>query len=184
MKKILYVLLIGFVLFSCSDEDSLSSADRNVVSIGNDVKFEELVLLLNIKTSDSTYLVVQSIDSVNIFVNDYFWAKISSQQIDTSNVEKYTLGNKFVTEKKLNYLVIAEQDIEQPNYNTAGDYAQYLNAYYELNPGEYACLIESFQVTYKDNTTEKYYPYQYTSFILEENLESVFVGEVQITINP
>lgn len=183
MKRLIYFLLTALLVMSCDNDDSLSSADRNVVSDDGSVSFEELLILINIKTTDSTYLVVKSIDSVSIFINNYYWTKINSQIIDTSKVDKSLVGNKYQTNNKINYLVIANQDIEQPDCNNAGDYAEYLNDAYELKPGEYACLVESFKVTFNDNSVKKYYPFEYTTFKVEKNSRSAFVGEIEIKID-
>jgi hypothetical protein len=183
MKRLIYFLLIGLLVISCEKDDSLSSADRNVVSEDGSIPFEELLILINVKTTDGTYLVVKSIDSVSIYINNYYWTKINSQTLDTSKIDKQTVGNKYLTENKINYLVIANQDIEQPDYNTAGEFALYLNAAYELKPGEYACLIESFQITFNDNSIKTYYPFDYKTFKVEKNKRSAFVGEIEIKID-
>ncbi|WP_423129003.1 hypothetical protein [Gaoshiqia sp. Z1-71] len=184
MKKLIYFLLTGLLLVNCSNDDSfISSADRNVVSDDRSVSFEELLILINLKSTDSTYLVVKSIDSVNIFINNYYWAKINSQTLDTSKVDKFLVGNKYQSRNKINYLVIANQDIEQPAYETAGEFARYLNAAYELKPGEYACLIESFQLTFSDLSTKKYFPHEYAVFKVEQNSRSAFAGEIEIKLN-
>ncbi len=183
MKRLIYLLLTGLFILSCGKDDSLSSADRNVVSEDGTVPFEELLILINVKTTDSTYLVVESIDSVSIYINDLYWTKINSQSLDTSKIDKQTVGNQYLTENKINYLVIANQDIEQPDYTTAGEFAQYLNAVYELKPGEYACLIESFQITFNDNSIQTYYPYEYIIFEVDPNSKSAFIGEIEIKID-
>ncbi len=183
MKKLLYLFsCIGLLLSSC-EEDRLSSADRNVVSDDGSIPFEELLLFVNVKTTDSTYLVVQSIDSVSIYINEFYWTKINSVSLDTAKVLKQVDGNKFLSKNKVNYLIIANQDIEQPDFDIAGDFAQYLNAAYELKPGEYACLIESFQVTFNDSTSKTYYPLEYTTFKVEQNTRSAFVGEIELKID-
>lgn len=184
MKKLIYFLLVGLLLVNCGEDNSfISNADRNVVSDDGAVPFEKLLILINLRSTDSTYLVVKSIDSVNIFINNYYWAKINSQALDTSKVDKFLVGNKYQSRNKINYLVIANQDIEQPAYNTAGEFARYLNAAYELKPGEYACLIESFRLTFSDQTTKKYFPLEYIAFKVEQDSRSAFVGEIEIKIN-
>lgn len=182
MKKLIYFLMIGLLLAGCEKNDGLSPPQRNVISDEEIIPFEELLMLINIKTSDSTWLVVSSVDSVRIFINEHYWNMVNSQTIDTSKVAKTHLGNTSVSESKLNYLIIADQDIEEPDYNTAGEFAQYLNAAYELPPGEYACFIESLQVTLNDNTVHKYYPMQYATFRLEPNFKSIFLGEITINL--
>lgn len=174
-------MLIAMLFVRCEVDDDLSSADRNTVSDGS-VTFEEILMLINVKTNDSTYLVVQSVDSVKIYINDYYWTSINSQLVDTSKVDKEIDGVRFVTGNKLNYLVIADQEIEQPEYTTAGDYAAYLNAAYELEPGEYACMIESFQVTFNDQSTQTYYPFAYKMFVVEDDTRSASVGEFELNI--
>lgn len=183
MKKLIYLLLLAVLFVSCNKDEILTSADRNVISEDPSNPFEELIVLLNVKTSDSSYLVVKSIDSVTIFVNNLFWTKMNTDTIDTSYINKFVVGNMYQTRNKLNYLIVANQTIDQPDYSTAGDYARYLNALYELKPGEYACLIESFQITFNDNTTRKYQPNEYRIFKVVENSRSVFVGEIELNID-
>jgi len=183
MKRLICFLIIGLLLVSCDKDDSLSSADRDVFSEDGSIPFKELLLLINIKTTDSTYLAVQSVDSVNIYINDFYWTKTNSQTLDTSKIDKQLAGNKYLSKNKINYLIIADQTGEQPDYNTAGEFAQYLNAAYELQPGYYACLIESFQVTFTDNSIHKYYPFEYTTFKVEQNSVSAFAGEIELKID-
>ena len=183
MKKLIYYLLLGLLVVSCEKDDLLSSADRNVVSEEGSIPCEELLIWVNIKTTDSTYLVVKSVDSVSIYINNNYWTKRNSQTLDISKVDKQLVGNKYITKNKMNYLIIANQDIKQPDYNKAGEFAQYLNAAYELKPGEYACLIESFQITFNDNSIKMYYPFEYKTFKVEKNSRSAFVGEIEIKID-
>tara|TARA_R110002124_G_scaffold52399_1_gene150903 strand:+ start:426 stop:953 length:528 start_codon:yes stop_codon:yes gene_type:complete len=175
--------MTSLLLLACGKDDSLNSADRNTVSDDGSIPFEELILLLNIKTSDSSYLVVQSIDSVNIYINDFYWTKKNSEPVDTTKIDKQTIGNQYISGKKINYLIVADQDIVEPDFITAGEFAQYLNAAYRLDPGEYACLIESFQLRFNDSTSKTYYPYEYTTFKVEQNLRSAYVGEITLKID-
>jgi len=181
MRNFIILILAGLIITSC-EKDSLSSADRNTYSEDGSISFEELLILLNVKSSENSYLVASSIDSINIYINNYYWTKINSQKVDTTKVDKFVNGNMFLSNKKLNYLVIANQDIEQPDYNIAGDFAKYLNNFATVKPGEYACFIESFQVTFNDNTVKKYYPMEYKTFKVEQNLRSAYVGEIELTI--
>ncbi len=182
MKRLIFILLIGLLVVGCSKEDSLNSADRNIVADDGSNPFEELLILISLKTSDSTYLVVKSIDSVHVYINNYSWATINSEVLDTAKFDKSLVGNTYQTETKINYLVMAKQDIVQPVLTTAGEFSRYMNGAFELKPGEYACLIESFQVRFNDNSTKKYYPYTYSSFKVEQNSRSAFVGEIEIKL--
>jgi hypothetical protein len=171
-------------LFGCTKEsDYQNTAERNVVSDETSISFKEMLMLISVKATDSTFLVVESIDSVTLFVNNQFWSKSSSQSVDIDNVDKLANGNRYETVNKLNYLLIADQTVETSNFTTAGDFAKYMNSFFELKPGEYACLIESFQVRFNDNTVKKYYPLEYRIFKVEANTERSFLGEIELKID-
>lgn len=165
----------------CGKDNSFDGR-RAVVSDSEKIPFEELLLLINLKTSDSSYLVIPSIDSVNLFVNNFYWSTKNSVVLDTSNIEKYALNNMFHTSNKLNYLVLAKKADLQTNFNTAGEYAHYLNSLYQLKPSEYACLINSFQILLNDNTIKTYHPITYKTFKVEGNSYSAFVSEIEIKL--
>jgi len=183
MKKLVFALATGLLLLGCQKDDGLTSASRNVVSENSSIAFEDLLMLISLKTAGGDYLVVESVDSINVFINNGHWAKISSSPFDTTNVDKFALGNRTLTDDKLNYLVLADQDIREPDFTEAGEYAQFLNASYDLDAGEYVCFIESFQVTFNDNTTQTYYPLLYQTFKVETNTRSAFVGEIELNID-
>lgn len=183
MKKFIFIFLIALYFIGCEGNDDYSSENMNVISESEDIPFKEIIFLINLKTNDSTYVVVQNIDSINIYVNTYPWATVNSSSIDTTKIEKFIVSNRFESNNKISYLVVAKQEIYQTNFNTAGDFAQYLNSLYELQPGEYACLIQSFQITLNDSSIVEYYPYIYKSFRVEPNMRSVFIGEFDINID-
>lgn len=183
MKRIIYFLMVPLLLFSGCDknsDDSMSSASRNTVVQDGSIPFEELLLLVSVKATDTSYLVVESIDSVCLYVNDLYWSTSGSRTLDIAKIAKIEVDNTYQTADKVHYLIIADQEIEEPDFSTAGDFARYLNALYELKPGEYACFIESFQITFNDKTTKKYYPFEYVTFKVEQNTKSAFVGEIEL----
>ncbi|MDA3854309.1 MAG: hypothetical protein PF444_08740 [Bacteroidales bacterium] len=185
MKKITFwaIILLSIYLVSCENNDSdYTSSPGNVVDYDNTTTFQEMFMLVNIKTSDSTYLVVESIDSLTIFVNNQFWAKANSNTIDTEHIIKNDSSNYSYTKNKLNYLVTAKQQALLSDFSTIGDYAKYLNDQISLKDGEYACLIESFQVTFNDGTRKKFAPYAYTIFTVEPNTYNAYLGEIELKI--
>lgn len=183
MKKLLISIALILVFYGCSKDESLNTAQRNVVSEDGSISLKELLVLINIKTNDSTYLVVESIDSVKMFVNNTFWSMRSSSIIDTTKIDKIVEGNRFITDKKLSYLLISEQEQNDSTFLTAGDFAAYLNSLLQLKPGEYACFIESFQIKFNDQSIKRYYPFQYQTFKVEANNQTAFVGEFNFLID-
>jgi len=183
MKKIISLLLLTSILFACQrDSERDYNPQSDVISETDVLNLEEIFFLLNVKTSDSTYLVVKSIDSIRLFMNTTLWSVCSSESIDTTNINKKTSGNRWYSDKKINYLVVAQKNIEKPEFATAGDYAEYLNAIHILKPGEYALLIESFKVTFNDNTSKRFYPYEYSIVTLEKNQRNLYAGEIELNI--
>lgn len=181
MKKILYCLCIALVLISC-DKESTDRVARNVVSASGDIAFEEILLLLNVKTQNEKYLVAESVDSIKIYINDFYWNTVTSVPLDISNIDKEQADDKYIADDKVNYLVISGREYNFPDFTTAGEIAQYLNSFYDLTPGEYVCFIESFSITFLDGSTQKFYPYAYTAFKVEKNSRSAFVGEITLKI--
>lgn len=179
-NKCLFAFMLMLLLSACSKDNNPASI--NTINENGTVSLEELILLVNIKATDSTYLVVQSVDSVKIKINTLNWSITNSQSIDTSKIVKFSAGNTYQTHNKLNYLITARQDLPKIQFNTAGEYAQYLNASYEIKQGEYVCCIESFQLRFTDNSIKKFYPYAYQKVKIEKDTRSTFVGEIELKI--
>ncbi len=176
------IILTSVFLISCEVNSDENSYPSNVVDYDNSTSFEELFMLVSIKTSDSTYLVTKSIDSITIFVNNEFWSISNSSTIDTEDIVKTETSNYSYSNNKLNYLVVAKQQALTSDFSTIGDYAKYLNDQVTLNNGQYACLIASFQVTLNDGTRKKFAPYSYTIFTVESNTQNAYLGEIELKI--
>jgi len=114
MKKIFALMLLGIFIIGCNDDD-YSSENLNVISDSQDVPFKEIIFLVNLKTNDSTYVVVKEIDSINIYVNTFSWAKLNSASIDTTKISKFIVNNRFESNNKISYLVVAKQALTQRN---------------------------------------------------------------------
>lgn len=182
MKRKLLAILTLFLLCACSKDSGLPEGSEAVVSNDSKVTFEQLVLLIQVKTSDSTWLVVNSLDSVSIYVNNTYWNKLNSVRIDTSRIEKISSGNSFLSTQKLNYLVLARQGVLIPALKTAGDFSTYLNSWYTIKPGDYACFIESFSVTLNNGDRRTFFPHKYIPFKIASESASAFVGEIELQV--
>lgn len=183
MKQLLFCALMACYLFvSCDNEDGYSDSPNNVVDYGNSITFQEMFMLINIKTSDSTYLITESIDSLNIYVNNQFWASSRSNTVDTKHVVKTDSANYSHSKNKLNYLVVSKQQALLSDFKTVGDYSQYINNQISLKDGQYACLIESFQVKLNDGTKKTFAPYTYTIFTVDPDMHNAYLGEIELKI--
>jgi hypothetical protein len=181
--KYFYILLTGALLIvACSKDETRTTAEINTYTETKTIPFEELFLLMNISLSDSAYLLVQSVDSINLFVNGKYWSVVNSQPVDVSKIESYQMGDLLLSPAKINYLVLAKQDQQSVSYTMAGEFANYLNSLYELQPGDYACMIESYIVTLQDGSRKKMFTYHYKTFRVEENMHSAYAGEFCLSL--
>lgn len=174
------LILIGLACLSCEKSDS-SAARNTVIQDGSNV-FEELSMLINLKSSDSSYVLVEKIDSVKLKVGDFFEVKTSSGSVDTTIFNSYPSGDFNVTGQKVNYLVLARPSLEPQDFSTAGEYADYLNKLLELKTGEYVCLLESIWISLADGTKRQYFPHVYTTFTVFEGAVTAYAGEITIEI--
>ena len=78
--------------------------------------------------------------------------------------------------------LIARPSLEPQDFNTAGEYADYLNKLLELKAGEYVCLIESIWVTLSNGNKQQYFPHIYSNFTVNQDAVSAFAGEITIEI--
>lgn len=176
MKALGIISIIIFICSSCAKD--LASA--NVVTSGETVEFKELLLLINLKSSDSTNLVTTQIDSIKISVNNKPWSISASDPLDTTKIDAFVQNGNLVTYTDLQYLIRAEKQIDSTNLNTAGGIANYLVNLYELKAGEYACLVESIYFKSSSGVQYTLHPMKYLIFSVEENATSAFVGEFTI----
>lgn len=180
MKKLHLFCIAVLVLTGCATD---GIRDNVINENGNSASFEEVLMLIQVKTPAGQFLVAESLDSVQVFVNGSFWSVSQSEPIDTTRILKTQVGNIFQTQQAVTYLVSAKKSEEEiPDFNTAGEVAQYLNGIYEVAPGQYVCLIESFQVSGIDGNVESFYPLTYAAFNVQENRQSAFVGTITIQL--
>ena len=176
------LLLLGFMIFiSCGDENSPTNS---VVSEDRMIPFSQILMRLEVKTGDSSYLVMDKLDSVKLLVNGQRWSTSSTEVLDTSKIAKSLRNNFFVSSQPLNYMLIAPYEADDTEaFSTAGEYADYLNLLQSLRPGEYACFWESFSIRGKDGSVNTYYPQQYQTFSVEEGHSSAFAGTLTYKLN-
>jgi hypothetical protein len=182
MKKLIIFCLAVLALASCDDDD-LGPNNPNVVADENLIELEELVLLVTIQNANGQYLAVQSIDSLAIYVNNQFWAKPASEPLNLDGIETEAVNGLPYSEEPLSYLVLAEQTTTDYNFETAGEYADYLTSSLVLEPGDYVVYLDSLTITLADGTTQTYYPRLYKVISVQENKRSVYVGEFTLTLN-
>jgi len=177
MKKYILYFLILSTVYSCTKGDY---QNNKIISEDDEIYVENLLMLINIQNSDSTYLITHRIDSLSIYINDSLWGYFSSSEIDTAKINKEQSGNYFFSNNKQNYFFIGNV-LAENEFETVGDYATFMNAYNTLKPGD--CMIESYQIVDINGLRKTFYPYKYFPFSVEENVGSMYIGEINLNFN-
>ncbi len=188
MRHLTALSLIAGLLTTTGCEDSddpVDIAQTRVVSDGSSSSFEEVILLVNLQDENGNPILVSHIDSITLFVNGEFWATVSTDTIDTSIFEQSESGDFLVTNRKVShYASSRQQNVDGVEFfQTAGEFALLLNESFDLDPGEYLCLVSSVKLRDKDGNLRTFHPYVYQSFTVDENQSSAYLGEIDITLN-
>ena len=189
MKKVLFVSVFILFFIGCSKEDYSPYTYSNESTIYSDTKttmFRELILIIDPYTligNEKKYIVTDSIQNVNIKINNKLWGVCNSFGIDTSIFIKEKTFNYYVTNSIVKYSIIAPYNTSSDTLRTAGEYSDLLNNYLTLEPGNYICQIESFEIKHLDGTLEKIKPFIVVPIEVKENSRSALVGEFEVQIN-
>jgi len=184
-KRAMILFSISF-FFGCATDESNSSfyhdISQTIYSSSEENNFENLVLILNFK-SDSVYLVLDQIDEIKLKVNNSDWADLKEQKFDNSGIT-YTMNQNIKeTINKVPYLIVSGQTQNAPESYTAGAFADYMNNFIYLTPGDYVVEIAEvkFRNLLNDTITVKPRIYQY--FQVLPDTKSLFLGEFDIQVN-
>jgi len=194
MKRQFLSIVVITVIFvavftSCSEDDGLPysySSESTIYSSSNKRILRELMFILKpymIHEGVKKYVVVSSIDNINILINGQAWGKSSSLAVDVSNINKEVLENFYVRSEPVKYVTKAPFVLSNEILDTAGDYSKLLSNYLSLQPGGYICQIEYIEFTDNNGDIHRYYPLIAEYFEVKENTVSAYIGEFEILIN-
>ena len=194
MKRHFFPIVVITTLFvavftSCSDDDGLPysySSESTIYSTSNQRVLRELMFILKpymIHEGVKKYIVVSSIDSINILINGKEWGKSSSLTVDVSNINKVAVENFYVRTEPVKYVTRAPFVLSSETLTTAGDYSELLSRYMSLQPGGYICQIEYLELTDNNGDIHRYYPLIAEYFEVTQNIVSAYIGEFEILID-
>ncbi|MDR3235845.1 MAG: hypothetical protein LBT48_03860 [Prevotellaceae bacterium] len=180
-------LLLGCacLLGACSD----AGIDPAIYSPVNKTVFSEIILFLKpyvVNNNQKHYVVTDSLRNIVIKINNKTWTANHSYSIDTAYVNhKSTVGSYRVTTESLSYPLLLNVVTYPDKFNTAGEYADLLNNFFNLEPGIYICQIHSFDLSTAGgqaatiNTPTLSFPLE-----VKADQRSANLGEFEIEINP
>jgi hypothetical protein len=147
--------------------------------------FKDILFILKpfvMINGEKKYIVNDRIDSISIKVNDLEWGLFKSLSIDTSHIQKEIINNHILSNMPIKYAVIAPQQPFKDTLTTAGEYSSLLNNFLVLQPGDYICQVEFFDIKLQSNQYQRVYPMISVPLFVLENSKSSFIGEFEIEI--
>ncbi|MDR1983872.1 MAG: hypothetical protein LBQ28_03500 [Prevotellaceae bacterium] len=187
---ILLFLSVSVVLSSCSGDNGYTYQydEPTIYSPSDEVVFSEIIIFLKpfvIDGSQKKYVVVDSLRNIVIKINNKTWTTPNSYGLDTAHVSnKTTVNDYLVTTESITYPTLVNVVSYPENFETAGQYADLLNNYFNLNPGTYICQLQSFDIMdISGNTTTIYTPSLSFPLEIKPEQKSVNIGEFEVLIN-
>lgn len=188
MKKVLPFIFLYLFLSGCEKGTSpyTYSSESTIYSSSKTTQFKKLVLIIDpymMVGNVKQYIVTDTIKNVTIKIDNKLWNTCSSFGIDTSIFAKTVTGNFYLTDTQTKYSIIAPFSSGNDTLQTAGEYVDLLNNYLVLDPGNYICEVESFEIKKIDGTIEKVEPFIVVPVEIKENAISALVGEFEVQVN-
>lgn len=180
---LLFLTLPISLLVSCGGQTLPTGVEGAVVDdADNPNKLRQLLLVIQPVDTDGRTILVDRIDTVKVKVDGKPWGIFSSDSLETEDLPTMQNGPYTVTDVSLGYFVLAEYLISVGDLRTAGDFAGYLYNRLSLPPGDHVCEVA--EVQFRDDNGDRVVirPHTYTPFTVEENIASVYLGEIEITV--
>lgn len=190
MRTILLLLLLALLVTACNKDDGYpySYNDPTIYSASGEVVFSEIILFLKPfinSGNERKYIATDSLRNIVLKINQKTWTATGSYLLDTAHIHsKSTENNYRVTSEPVSYPVQIPVISYPPTFETAGQYADLLNSYFQLTPGAYICQLLSFDIQGISETTTIYTPLIVFPIEIQSGQKSLHVGEFEIQINP
>jgi hypothetical protein len=161
--------------------------EATIYSQTNEVKFSKIIFFIKPfvqVNGEKKYLVTDTLKNVSVKINRTIDKVSDSYALDTTHIyTKENYGDLLVSEESLHYPVEMGVTMIPDRLTTAGQYADMLNDFLILKPGNYIFQLVSFDVKKASGNMKRIYTPS-ISFGLEVtgNTISANLGEFEIEI--
>jgi hypothetical protein len=182
------ILFCWLFLPSCSEESNpYFYNDPTIYSESNRIVFSEIIFFLKpyiFEAGQKKYIVSDTLKNISLKINNTIEKKSDSYSLDIAHLpSKEIHGDYIVTEQPVHYPVIMNIATIPEALITAGQYADLLNDYLNLQPGAYVCQIVSFDFkTASGELKTVYTPTLSFPLEVEENRASANLGDFEIEV--
>jgi hypothetical protein len=176
------------LFYSCSEEsDSYLYNEPTIYSESNKPLFSEVVFFIKPYIYDGDqkkYIVTETLKNITLTINNKIKKETDSYSLNIDHFSsKETYADYQVTKQAIHYPVVMEVTMIPESLTTAGQYADLLNDYLNLQPGIYVCQIVSFDIQTISGVLKTIYtPTLSFPLEVEENKVSVHLGEFEVEV--
>jgi hypothetical protein len=194
MKTHLFFFPFAAILFcwlsfcSCSEDGSSYLYNEPTIYSENDkYLFSEVVFFMKpyiYEDNRKKYIVTDTLKNITLTINNKIEKKSDSYSLDIDHLSSKETGTDYVlTEQSIQYPVVVGVTMIPETLTTAGQYADLLNDYMNLQPGIYICRIVSFDIkTISGELKTVYTPTLSFPLEVQENKVSAHLGEFEIEV--
>ncbi|MDR2085914.1 MAG: hypothetical protein LBP72_01945 [Dysgonamonadaceae bacterium] len=182
------ILFYGGLFFSCNEENNpYPYNEPTIYSESNRHLFSEVVFFIKpyIREADrKKFIVTDTLKNISLTINNKIKKKSDSYPLDIDRLSaKEAYADYLVTDQPIHYPVSMEVTMMPQSLTTAGQYADLLNDYLNLQPGIYICRIVSFDIkTISGELKTIYTPMLSFPLEVEENKVSAHLGEFEVEV--
>jgi hypothetical protein len=122
--------------------------------------------------------------NISLIINNKIKKKSDSYSLEVDHLSSKEIYKDYlVTDESIHYPVNMEVSMIPQSLTTAGQYADLLNDYLNLQPGIYVCRINSFDIkTISGKLKTIYTPTLSFPLEVEGNKVSAYLGEFEIEV--
>ena len=179
MKKLTIFALLCGALSACDPGDDDDNFTSGVVSQTAEATLSELLVSISADYQGSDYLATDQIYNAEFTINE------NSIVIPESKIQGIqphdTINGTPVSDEATSFYFIEGID-NRPDTYTAGGYAEMLNGFLNLQPGDYLCVLEGFQYVNTLGDTIDVDVYDAQVFSVEVGQQSAFIGEFNAAV--
>jgi hypothetical protein len=182
------ILFCGLLFFSCNEEaGSYSYNEPTIYSNSSQHLLSEVVFFIKPyiwEEGRKKYIVMDTLKNISLVINNKIKKESDSYSLDTEHLSsKETYRDYLVTDQSIHYPVVMDVTMKPQILTTAGQYADLLNDYMNLQPGIYVCRIVSFDIkTVSGELRTVYTPTLSFPLEVEENKASIHLGEFEVEV--
>jgi len=188
LKTCLLFMMVSMFISCEGDYEPYYYSDPSVYS-SEDVYLSNLILFMKpylLIDGEKKYIATEQIHNLTLRINDFWENSFDSYSFDLLRLNpQERTPDFFISDEPIPFAFDIKIAMMPEEMITAGDYANLLSNYWNLQPGAYICHIKSFDIfTIAGERVTVYTPTLTVPLEIKTGVSSVNIGEFEVNINP